>query len=197
MRQLIVLSYISLDGVIQSPGSPEEDTEGGFNYGGWIAPYDDEVSGKLMEKLLKPSDLILGRKTFEIWENYWPEHSDYWPGINEVTKYVLSHTRKKSGWSNSVFLDNVREIEKIKNGEGSDIQVWGSSEIVQLLLQHDLVDEFWLMIHPVIIGSGKKLFAQSSIPTAFSLEENIVTPTGVIIAHFKKAGKIKTGTIGG
>src|SRR3989440_6695171 len=123
MRKIIVLSMITLDGVMQAPGEPEEDTSGGFKYGGWVAPYGDEVSGKVMEKLMKPADLLLGRKTFEIWENYWPEHADFWPGINDVTKYVLSATMKKSDWKNSVFLESVADIEKLKNSEGSDIKV--------------------------------------------------------------------------
>src|SRR5215218_11431020 len=125
MRKIIVLSMITLDGVMQAPGGPEEDVSGSFKYGGWVAPYDDEVSGKLMQKLMKPADLLLGRKTFEIWEAYWPQHADYWPGINDVTKYVLSRTREKSNWKNSVFFQSVTDIEKLKNSDGSDIKVWG------------------------------------------------------------------------
>src|SRR3954449_4117495 len=140
MRKIIVLSMITLDGVMQAPGAPEEDTSGGFKYGGWVAPYSDEASGKAMEKLMKPSDLLLGRKTFEIWENYWPQHADSWPGINEVTKYVLPSTRKNSDWQNAVFLESVADIKKLKTSEGSDIKVWGSSKLIQLLLKHDLVD---------------------------------------------------------
>src|SRR4029078_6697863 len=123
MRKIIVISMITLDGVMQAPGGPEEDTSGGFKYGGWSAPYGDEVSGKVMEKLMKPADLLLGRKTFDIWENYWPEHADFWSGINDVTKYVLSTTREKSGWKNSVFLKSLPDIEKLKNSDGSDIKV--------------------------------------------------------------------------
>lgn len=197
MRQLIVLSFISLDGVMQGPGGPEEDPSGGFQYGGWVAPYDDKVSNKMMERLLKPSDLLLGRTTFEIWENYWPEHTEYWPTINEVTKYVLSRTRKKSDWNNSVFIETVADIEKIKSTEGLDIHVWGSSQVVQSLLQHELIDEFWLMIHPVILGHGKRMFNDASIPAAFTLVESVVTPSGVIIANYQRAGKVKTGRIGG
>jgi dihydrofolate reductase len=196
MRKIIVLSFITLDGVMQAPGGPEEDTSGGFEYGGWMAPYDDEVSGKVMEKLMQPADLLLGRKTFEIWENFWPEHSDNWPGINEVTKYVLSTTMKSSGWKNSVFLESLADIEKLKNSEGSDIKVWGSSKLVQLLLQNDLVDEFWLMIHPLTLGKGKKLFDGGPIPAAFKLIESTVTPSGVIMVNYKRAGEVKTGTVG-
>src|SRR4051812_27807451 len=129
MRKIIVLSMITLDGVMQAPGGPGEDPSGGFEYGGWVAPYGDEVGGGVMEKLMKPADVLLGRKTFEIWESYWPEHESAWPGINDVTKYVLSTTVKKSDWKNSVFLDSVSDIEKLKNSNGSDIQVWGSGRL--------------------------------------------------------------------
>src|SRR5688572_18526113 len=111
MRKIIVLSMISLDGVMQAPGGPEEDTSGGFEYGGWVAPYGDEAAGKIMQKLMKPSDLLLGRKTFEIWEDYWPQHEQAWPGVNDVSKYVLSTTRKTSDWRNSVFFNSLEEIE--------------------------------------------------------------------------------------
>ncbi len=187
---------ITLDGVMQAPGGPEEDTSGGFEYGGWVAPYSDEVYGRVMEKLMKPADLLLGRKTFEIWEDYWPEHESGWPGINDVTKYVMSKTIKKSDWKNSVFFNSLADIEKLKNSKGSDIQVWGSGELVQLLLKNDLVDELWLMIHPLTLGNGKKLFDNGAIPAAFTLIESTVTPSGVIIANYKRAGKVKTGTIG-
>jgi dihydrofolate reductase len=196
MRKIIVLSMISLDGVMQAPGGPEEDTSGGFKYGGWVAPYGDEVAGKVMEKLMKPSDLLLGRKTFEIWENYWPQHADSWPGINDVTKYVFSRTRKNSDWKGSIFLNSLADIEKLKNSNGSDIQVWGSGELIQLLLKNDLVDELWLMIHPLTLGKGKKLFDDGPIPAAFTLVESTVTPSGVIIANYKRAGEVRTGTVG-
>ena len=196
MRKIIVLSMISLDGVMQAPGGPEEDRSGGFEYGGWTAPYGDEVGGKVMEKLMKPTDLLLGRKTFDIWEGYWPKHADYWPGINDVSKYVLSTTRKNSDWKNVVFFNSMADIQQLKNTTGSDIQVWGSSELIQLLLRNDLVDELWLMIHPLTLGKGKKLFDNSAIPAAFTLTESIVTPSGVIIANYKRAGKVKTGTVG-
>ncbi len=145
---------------------------------------------------MKPADLLLGRKTFEIWADYWPEHESGWPGINDVTKYVLSTTMKKSDWKNSVFLNSLSDIEKLKNSNGSDIQVWGSGKLVQLLLQNDLVDELWLKIHPLTLGKGKKLFDDGPIPAAFTLTESTVTPSGVIIANYKRAGKVKTGTIG-
>jgi dihydrofolate reductase len=196
MRKIIVLSFITLDGVMQAPGGPEEDTSGGFKYGGWVTPYFDEASGKAMEKQLKPADYLLGRKTFEIFAAYWPEHNDFWPGINEGTKYVLSKTMNKSDWKNSVFLTSFDEIKKIKNSEGADIQVHGSGELIQTLLKHDLVDELWLKIFPVTLRTGKCLFGEGTIPAAFKLEESSVTKSGVIFANYKRAGKVETGTIG-
>src|SRR3954468_9731971 len=196
MRKIIVLSMISLDGIMQAPGGPEEDTSGGFEYGGWVAPYVDEVIGKAMEKLMQPADLLLGRKTFEIWADYWPEHADNWPGINDVTKYVLSTTMKKSDWKNTVFLESLADIEKLKNSNGSDIKVWGSSKLIQLLLKNDLVDELWLSIHPLTLGKGKKLFDDGPIPAAFTLVEGTITPAGVIIANYRRAGEVRTGRVG-
>lgn len=196
MRKIIVLSMITLDGVMQAPGGPEEDKSGGFKYGGWTAPYGDEVYGKVVEKELKPADYLLGRKTFKIWENYWPSHADFWPGINEGTKYILSKTVKKSDWKNSVFLKSLADIKKLKNTKGSDLQVWGSSELIHLLLKNDLVDELRLKIHPLILGKGKKLFNDKVFPAAFTLTESTVTTTGVVIANYKRAGKVETGTVG-
>lgn len=196
MRKITVLSMITLDGVMQAPGGPEEDTSTGFEYGGWSAPYGDEVSGKVMEKLMKSADLLLGRKTFDIFENYWPAHAEFWPGINDVTKYVLSTTRNKSDWKNSVFLNSLPDIEKLKSSEGSDIQVWGSSKLIQLLFKNNLVDELWLIIHPLTLGKGKKLFDNGPIPAAFTLTESTATPSGLIIANYKRAGEVKTGTVG-
>lgn len=196
MRKIIVLSFITLDGVMQAPGGPEEDPSGGFKYGGWSAPYGDEVSGMIMQKQMEATDILLGRKTFEIFASYWPEHADYWPGINDVTKYVMSNTMKTSGWNNSVFLTSVADIERLKNSDGADIKVWGSGELTQLLLKHDLVDELWLKTYPVILGKGKKLFGDESLPAAFKLTESTVTPSGVIVASYARSGDVKTGTIG-
>jgi dihydrofolate reductase len=194
MRKIIVLSFITLDGVMQAPGGPEEDTSEGFKYGGWTVPYFDDVAGKVMEKQMKPADLLLGRKTFEIFASYWPEHADIWLGINDVTKYVMSKTMKKSDWKNSVFLKNLADIKKLKKSKGSDIQVHGSGELIQLLLKNDLVDELWLKIYPLTLGKGKKLFDNGTIPAAFTLTESLVTPTGVIIANYKRSGNVKTGS---
>ena len=196
MRKIIVLSFITLDGVMQAPGGPEEDPSESFEYGGWSAPYDDEAAGKLMQKQLAPADLLLGRKTFDIFAAYWPKHAEHWPGINEVTKYVLSSTVDKTDWNNCVFINSVADIKNLKNSEGADIKIWGSSKLVQLLLKHDLVDEFWLNIHPVVLGKGKRLFGTDSMPAAFELAESLVTPSGVIMANYKRAGEVKTGTMG-
>jgi dihydrofolate reductase len=197
MRKIIVLSMITLDGVIQAPGGTKEDTSGSFKYGGWVKPYGDDVYNMVVQKELRQrTDYLLGRKTFEIWEPYWPAHADIWPGINEGTKYVLSKTRKKSDWKNSIFLKSVADIKKLKRSKGSDIQVWGSSQLIQLLLKNDLVDEVRLKIHPLTLGKGKKLFDNGPIPAAFTLTETVVTSSGVIIACYKRAGKVKTGNIG-
>jgi dihydrofolate reductase len=201
MRKITVLSMITLDGVMQAPGGPKEDTSGGFKYGGWVAPYSDEEYNKVVQQELEPADYLLGRKTFEIWAGYWPYHNDFWPGINKGAKYVFSKNMKKSdpmvtGWKNSIVLKSVADIKKLKSSKGADIQVWGSSELVQLLLKNDLVDELRLKIHPLTLGKGKKLFGSGTIPAAFILTESIVTPCGVFIAAYKRADKVKTGTIG-
>jgi dihydrofolate reductase len=199
MRKIIVLSFITLDGVMQAPGGPDEDTSSGFRYGGWTAPYfyeADEAAGELMEKQMRSADLLLGRKTFEIFAAYWPEHADFWPGINDVTKYVMSNTMDKSDWKNSVFLKSVDDIKKLKHSAGSDIQVHGSGNLTQTLLKHDLVDELWLKTFPITLGMGKRLFGEGTIAAAFTLTESLVTSNGVIFANYKRAGEVKTGTVG-
>ncbi|MDE1869371.1 MAG: dihydrofolate reductase family protein [Candidatus Micrarchaeota archaeon] len=196
MRKIVVLTFVTLDGILQAPGGPGEDTSGGFRYGGWVAPYFDEAAGKVMGRQMKSSDLLLGRKTFEIFASYWPEHESGWPGINDVTKYVMSKTMKKANWKNSVFIKNLSDIKKLKNSKGSDLQVWGSGKLVQLLLKNDLVDELLLKIFPVTLGKGKRLFGNGTIPAAFKLTECSFTPSGVIIASYKRAGKVKTGNAG-
>jgi dihydrofolate reductase len=200
MRKIIVLSFVSLDGVIQAPGSPEEDSSGGFRYGGWVFPYFDEESGRIMEnQMSKGSDLLLGRKTFEIFAAYWPEHESEWPDINSVRKYVVSNTLSKSDWNNSIFLKGniTEEIKKLKQQEGPDIQVHGSGNLIQTLLKEDLVDEFWLKIFPLTLGPGKKLFDKGSIPANFRLTEHTVTPGGVIFASYERHGDVRTGSFGG
>jgi dihydrofolate reductase len=191
MRKIIVLEHVSMDGVIQAPGGPDEDTNGGFAYGGWIAPYSDEILGTALRKQMNmPFDLLLGRKTFEIWAPYWPHHADIWPGVNTATKYVASNTMISSEWQPSVFLngDIVEKVAKIKQQPGPDLNVWGSGELLQTLLKHDLVDTFWLMIYPITLGGGKRLFADGAIPLAFKVTESIITPKGVLVVNYERAG---------
>lgn len=196
MRKIIVLSFITLDGVMQAPGGPEEDTDGGFKYGGWTAPFFDEEAGQLMGKQMKPADLLLGRKTFDIFAGYWPTHGDMWPSVNDVTKYCVSKDLDKSDWKNTKFLRNVEDIKKLKESDGSDLQVHGSGNMIQTLLKHDLVDELWLKFFPITLGKGKKLFAEGTIPAAFTLTDTVTTKNGVIFANYKRAGEVKTGTVG-
>jgi dihydrofolate reductase len=199
MKKIIVLTFITFDGVMQAPGGPQEDTDGGFKYGGWVVPYFDERGGQIMhEQMTKPRDLLLGRTTYEIFASYWPTHESEWPGINSSTKYVASSTRTDSLWDNTVFIqDNVvEEIRRLKQQDGPDLQVHGSSQLLQTLLKHDLVDELWLKIFPVTIGSGKRLFGEGTIPAAFKLTHSEITPGGVIVANYARAGEVKTGLIG-
>jgi dihydrofolate reductase len=199
MRKIIVQEFITLDGVMQAPGGPDEDTTSGFNYGGWTAPYfngADDEGGKLMQKWMKSADLLLGRKTFDIFAAYWPGHADMWPGIMDVTKYCVSTTKDKSDWQNSKFLNSVDDIKKLKDSEDTDLQVIGSGNLVQTLLKHDLVDELRLMIFPITLGTGKRLFEEGTIAAGFTPLESLVTSDGVIFASYKREGDVKTGTVG-
>lgn len=201
MRKLIVLTFVSLDGVMQAPGGPEEDSSGDFTYGGWTVPFFDEFLGQVMgEQMGHPYDLLLGRKTYDIFASYWP-HQDAQtnPGaasLNKAKKYVVSHDEQKLDWENSSLIkDNVvEEIKKIKEQGGPELQVHGSSNLIQTLLKNDLIDELWLKIFPVTLGSGKRLFADGTIPETFSLINSKASPKGVIIANFKRAGKVETGS---
>lgn len=197
MRKIMVLEFMTLDGVIQAGGGPEEDTSGGFKYGGWQAPYDDDALNATMKKqMTMPFDLLLGRYTFDIWEPYWPKHTDIWPGAATATKYVVSNTRTSSDWQPTVFLGGnvVDKITKLKQEDGSDLFVYGSANLVQTLLKHDLVDELWLKIYPLTLGTGKKLFTDGTIPAAFKMTEGQVSPNGIIIVNYVRAGEVKTGS---
>ena len=197
MRKIIVLEFITLDGVMQAPGGPEEDTSGGFKYGGWTVPYFDEFLGTAMgEQMSMPFELLLGRTTYEIFAAYWPHHSDGWPGVNEAKKYVASHKQMKLEWENSILLKEnvVEEIKKLKSQDGPDLQVYGSGNLVQTLLKNDLIDELWLKIFPITLGSGKRLFAEGTIPATFTLFDSKISPNGVIFASYKRAGEVKTGS---
>lgn len=199
MRKINVLTFMTLDGVMQAPGRPEEDPSGGFKYGGWTVPFFDESLGRVMgEQMSKRSDLLLGRKTFEIFAAYWPHHEANWPGINQLKKYVATHSPLKFNWENSVRLgsDVVEEIKKLKMQDAPDMQVYGSGNLIQTLLEHDLVDELWLKIFPITLGSGKHLFEKGTIPANFKLLESQVTPSGVLIASYARDGEVKTGSFG-
>jgi dihydrofolate reductase len=196
MRKIIVLTFVSLDGVMQGPGGPTEDPSGNFTLGGWTVPFFDDFVGMTMgEQMNRPFDLLLGRKTFEIFATYWPHQAEPNP-INDATKYVASHTLTRHEWKKSVFLkgDAAEEIKKLKQQEGPELQVHGSSNLIQTLIAHDLVDEFWLKIFPVTLGMGKRLFEKGTYPAAYTLIESKSSPSGVIIATFKRAGELKTGS---
>ena len=200
MRKVIALEFLTLDGVIQAGGAPEEDTSGGFTYGGWQAPYDDDVLGAVMQKqMTMPFDLLLGRTTFDIWASYWPHHADFWPGVNPATKYVASHTMTSSDWQPSVFLggDIVEKVSNLKQQPGPDLHVYGSANLLQTLMKHDLVDAFWLKIYPLTLGSGKRLFAEGTIPAAFKVTESHISPRGIILVNYERAGAVTTGSVAG
>lgn len=204
MRKIIVQEFITLDGVMQAPGGPEEDTSSDFKYGGWTAPYfadTDAEAGDFMQKWMESTDILLGQKTFELFAEYWPQHADMWPGIIDVTKYVVSDTMTqadvdKAGWKNSVLLKNVDDIKKLRDSEGPAIKVHGSGNLAQTLFKHDLVDELCLMTFPITLGTGKRLFAEGTMPAAFSMTDSLITKNGVIFAYYKRAGDVKTGTVG-
>jgi dihydrofolate reductase len=201
MRKLIVLSFITLDGVMQAPGGPEEDPTGGFKYGGWVAGYFDDFLGKVMiRQMSKPFDLLLGRKTYEIFAAHWPyvntEGDPIAAGINKAKKYVASKKLIKLDWNNSELIkgDVAKEVKKLKAQDGPAIQVHGSGNLIQTLLEHDLVDELWLKIFPITLGRGKRLFAEGTIPAGFKLIESEVSPSGVIVATYVRAGEVRTGS---
>ncbi len=198
MRKVIVLEHISLDGVIQAPGGPDEDPSGDFAYGGWIAPYADAMlSTALRRQMHKPFDLLLGRKTYTIWAPYWPQHGDAWPGVNAATKYIASNTLMAGEWQPAIFLsgDIGEKVAKIKQQPGPDLNVWGSGNLIQTLIKQDLVDVFWLMIYPITLGGGKRLFADGTIPAAFKVTESTVTTKGVLVVNYERAGALTSGRI--
>lgn len=198
MRKIIVLEFITIDGVMQAPGGPEEDPTAKFEFGGWQAPFTgdgatDAVTGPALKADV---EFLLGGYTFEIWSDYWPKHGDVWPFINDNMKYVLTTTKTDTSWQNTTFLRSIEDIKQLKGSDGPDLHVWGSSKLVQLLLANDMVDELCLMTHPVILGQGKKLFVDGAAPRSFTLLESHVGKTGVIAARYARAGEVKTGTVG-
>ena len=198
MRKLAVLTFVTLDGVMQAPGGPEEDPSGGFKHGGWSAPYWDDFMGRVMAEQMKwPFDLLLGRKTYEIFAGYWPKAEV--PGakeLNDATKFVVSTTLRKADWARSIIIsgDVVQEIRKVKEQGGPELQVHGSGNLIQTLLKNDLIDEFRLKIFPITLGAGKRLFAEGSVPAGFKLIDSNASPKGVVVATYERAGDLKTGS---
>ncbi len=198
MRKILVLEFMTLDGVIQAPGDSKEDAVEGFKFGGWMGPFfgKDEAAGREMEKQMKATNsLLLGRKTYDIWEGYWPTHTESWPQVNKITKYVVSTTLKNPKWENAVVLNDINDVRKLKNSEGPDLQVFGSANLVQSLMQNDLVDEFWLKIFPLTLGTGKRLFEEGTMPFSFELFDSTITKNGIIFASYKRSGEVKTDSL--
>ncbi|PWB51288.1 MAG: riboflavin biosynthesis protein RibD [Candidatus Methanoperedenaceae archaeon] len=199
MRKLIINTFVTLDGVMQAPGGPEEDPTGGFVWGGWSFNYWDDMMGQVMgESMAKPFELLLGRKTYEIFAAHWPYIKDdpVADKLNSVMKHVISRTLNEASWNNSMLVKGnvVQAIRALKEQKGPDIQVHGSSNLIQTLLKHDLIDEFRLWIYPVTIGKGKRLFGEGTLPSSFKLINSKISTTGVIIATYETAGELKTGS---
>ena len=199
MRKLSVNTFLTLDGVMQAPGGPEEDPSGGFALGGWSVNYWDEEMGKVMDGVMgKPFDLVLGRKTYEIFAAHWPHASEEQGAkpLNDATKHVASRTLKQLDWQNSFLIegDVVEGVAELKRGEGPDLQVHGSGNLIQTLLQHNLIDEFRLWTFPLVVGSGKRLFADGTLPSSLKLTDNKVSTTGVVISTYVPGGEIETGS---
>jgi dihydrofolate reductase len=200
MRKLAVLTFVTLDGVMQAPGGPEEDTSGGFRHGGWVAGYWDDFLGNVMaEQMQGPFDLLLGRKTYEVFAAYWPHAGAEAPGakeLNSARKFVASTTLRKLDWANSVLIsgDIVQEIRKLKEQSGPELQVHGSGKLIQTLMKNDLIDEFRLKIFPITLGAGKRLFAEGTIPAGFRLIDSKASTKGVIVATYVRGGEVKTGS---
>src|SRR5215204_3567898 len=199
MRKLIVSTFLTLDEVMQAPGGPEEDDSGGFAYGGWSVNYWDDQMGEIMgEAMSRPFDLVLGRKTYDIFAAYWPHapEGDGAKPLNDATKYVASRSHPTRQWSNTGLIegDAAEGIAALKNEDGPELQVHGSGNLIQTLLRHNLVDEYRLWIFPVVTGSGKRLFADGAVPAGLRMVDSTVSTTGVIIGTYQPAGEIVTGS---
>jgi dihydrofolate reductase len=201
MRKLVVSTFVTLDGVMQAPGGPEEDDSGGFSLGGWSVNYWDESMAEVMGAAMSvPFDLLLGRRTYDIFASYWPnapEEAGSKP-LNDATKYVASHSSPGLAWGPAVLLggDVAAQIADLKQTDGPELQVHGSGNLVQTLLRHTLVDEFRLWVFPVVIGSGKRLFSDGTVPAGLRLVHSVVSTTGVVIGTYEPAGEIVTGSFG-
>lgn len=198
MRKVVVTTFLTLDGVMQAPGGPEEDETGAFAYGGWSFHYWDEKMGEVMDDLMgRPFDLLLGRKTYEIFAAHWPTSTDD-PAkpFNEATKYVASRTLTSLEWQNSVLIegDVAEGIAALKQGDGPELHVHGSGNLVQTLLKHNLIDELRLLTFPLVLGNGKRLFADGTIPAGLKMVNHSVSTTGVTMATYVPAGEVRTGS---
>jgi dihydrofolate reductase len=198
MRRLIVNTFLTLDGVMQAPGGPDEDTDGGFALGGWSVNYWDDHMGEVMGATMGvPFDLVLGRKTYDIFAAHWPRSPEKEAKpLNDATKYVASHGHPRLDWVNSHLIDGdtATGVAALKAGDGPELQVHGSADLLQTLIRHDLVDEYRLWVFPVVVGAGKRLFADGAIPAALELVENTVSTTGVVIGTYRPAGAITVGS---
>ena len=198
MRKLLVTTFVSLDGVMQAPGGPDEDEEGGFAYGGWTVPsWDDDLSSVMGDTMGHPFDLLLGRRTYELFAAYWPSAPEEAGGkpLNDATKYVVSRSHPSLDWGPSVLVeDPVAEVPKLKRADGPELQVHGSANLIQTLMRHGLVDEYQLIVFPVTIGSGKRLFGDGTVPAGLRLVRSSVSSAGVIVGRYEPAGELKTGS---
>ena len=200
MRKVVVSTFLSLDGVMQAPGGPEEDPTGRFAHGGWAVPYwDDAVDERMSELMGRPFDLLLGRKTYEIFAAYWPHAGEDNPAaqaLNSARKHVASRTLDRVDWQNSTLLegDVPAAVARLKEEDGPELQVHGSADLIQTLLEHDLVDELSLMVFPVLLGDGKRLFAAGTVPGGLELVDAEISATGVIMARYRRAGDVQVGS---
>lgn len=199
MRELVVNTFMTLDGVMQAPGGPDEDPTGGFEHGGWSVNYWDDLMGQQMGATMSnPFALLLGRRTYEIFAAHWPHVADdpAADALNGATKYVASRTLDEVEWANSILLSNdvVEDVRKLKDGTGPEIQVHGSSDLLQTLIEHDLVDRYRLWTFPLVLGTGKRLFGDGTIPAGLRLRDTTTSSTGVVIATYEPAGEIDYGS---
>lgn len=201
MRRLIVSEFMTLDGVVQAPGGPGEDESGGFSFGGWSFPYWDEVLDRTMERLMGvPFDLVLGRRTYDVFAAFWPNAPEEAGGkpLNDATKYVASRGTPSLTWEPSVQIegDVAEDVAGLKRGDGPELQVHGSGNLIQTLMANDLIDEYRLMTFPVVLGTGKRLFGDGTIPASLRLTDSEVSTTGVVIGTYQPAGAVQTGSFG-